>query len=258
MQTIDSLPLWVFFIVVFTISLFWTECGYRFGHYRRKAFAQEPQAQLGTLVGSILGLLAFLLAFTFNVALSRFDDRRAAVLIEANAIGTTYLRADFFDDPQKGQIKKLLREYVQTRIHGIEPGAASGEVISKSEALQNQLWSLAATLGREHQSSPICALYISSLNDVIDMHAKRVTLDFHARVPFSVWIDLFAVSIFSMLSVGYYFGLAGNRSWGETLLLIASFSVVMLLVADLDRPFEGLIKTSQQPMIDLQKSIGLP
>ncbi len=258
MHTVDSLPLWGIFTTVFLGSLLFAECGFRLGQWRNQKGQQEPQAPLGTIVASILGLLAFMLAFTFNVALQRFDDRRAAVLTEANAIGTTYLRAEFFDEPRRGEIKKLLREYVQLRSQGISGRTTLQQVVSRSEAIQNQLWSTAAALGREHPNSPVTALFISSLNDVIDMHSKRITLGLHARVPFTVWLVLLVVSTLSMLSVGYYTGMAGNRSWAETIILVATFAVVMLLVADLDRPYEGAIRTNQQPMIDLARQLGPP
>ncbi|MBU6455466.1 MAG: DUF4239 domain-containing protein [Cyanobacteria bacterium REEB67] len=258
MFTIDSLPLLALFGAVFLISLGCAEGGYRLGAWRAKKGSTEPPAPLGTIVAAILGLLAFMLAFTFNVALTRFDDRRAAVLQEANAIGTTYLRADFFEEPQKGQIKRYLREYVQLRSRVLMSRENSREAISKSVAIQNKLWPVAAQLARENAASPTVALFISSLNEVIDMHSKRVTLGLYARVPVSVWIVLLAVSVFSMFSVGYYCGIAGNRSWAEIIVMITTFSLVILLVADLDRPYEGLIKTNQQPMIDLNEQLGPP
>jgi hypothetical protein len=258
MFAFDSLPLWALFGAVFFISLACAEGGYRLGEWRAKNGSTEPAAPLGTIVASILGLLAFMLAFTFNVALTRFDDRRAAVLQEANAIGTTYLRADFFDEPQKAQIKRYLRAYVQLRSQGFGTRENTNVVISESLTIQNKLWPLAADLARENKNSPIVALFISSLNEVIDMHSKRVTLGLHARVPVSVWIVLLTVSVFSMVSVGYYCGIAGNRSWAETIIMISTFALVILLVADLDRPYEGLIKTNQQPMIDLNKQLCAP
>ena len=258
MQAIDNLPLWAFFLAVVVAAIFWKECGYRIGERRLKARPNETQASLGTIVGSVLGLLAFMLGFTFNVALNRFDARREAVLHEANAIGTTYLRVEFFDAPYREEIKKLLREYVQVRIGGIGSSRDNGPVIEKSEALQDKLWAIAANIGREHQNSPVCALFISSLNEIIDMHARRVTVGVHSRVPTSVWVVLFIISFLAMLGVGYYCGLSGNRSRAETLVLVTVFTLVIMLVVDLDRPFEGFIKTNQQPMIDLQKTLGPP
>jgi CDP-diglyceride synthetase len=254
MATFDFFPLWVFLILVVLASIICTECGYRIGERLRKKSGHGSSAPLATIVASILGLLAFMLGFTFNVALSRFDERRIAILDDANAIGTTYLRADFFDEPQKGQIKKLLHEYALTRSRGMLDGAEMDALLVKSQAQQNQLWTIAATLGKE-RPNPITGLFISSLNDTIDMHAKRVDIGIRARVPISVWLVLFAVSILSMLGVGYYFGLSGSRSWAETIILVSTFALVMVLVTDLDRPHEGTIKASQQPMLDLIKQM---
>ncbi len=256
MQSIDSLPLWAFFLVVLVMALLFTEIGHRIGEWRRKTFADESQASLGTIVASVLGLLAFMLGFTFNVALSRFDERRTAILDDANAIGTTYLRADFFDEPDRGQIKKLLREYVQVRVEGIVPERVD-QIMTKSQALQGQVWSIAAKLGRA-QKNPITGLFISSLNDTIDMDAKRINIGIHARVPESVWLVLFAVAMLSMLGVGYYSGQSGSRSWAEIVLLVSTFALVTWLVADLDRPHEGFVRASQAPMEALQKQIGPP
>lgn len=257
MEAIDYLPLWAFFFAVVITAIACTEGGYRFGVWRRKKLKHESDAPLATVVASILGLLAFMLGFTFNVALSRFDERRIAVLQDANSIGTTYLRADFLDQPQRDKVKKLLREYVQVRANGIVAGSDLNSMLSRTQAIQDQLWQSAATFGREHPT-PITSLFVSALNDTIDMHSKRIDIDINARVPLSVWLVLFAVSILSMVGVGYYFGLSNNRSWAETVILVTTFALVMHLVADLDRPNEGSIKDSQEPMLALQKQIGPP
>jgi hypothetical protein len=245
-QKIDKLPIWLFFVTVLVVSLFWTECGYRMGEWLRPNASQELP-HLGIVVTSVLNLLAFMLGFTFNIAVSRFDDRRAAILGEAIAIDTTYSRADLFNEPHKGHFKKLLREYVQLRAHVILPDHVIAKTIAQSEAIHDELWSGATTLGREHQSSPVFALFISSLNQIVEMHAKRIALGLHSRVPLPVWMVLFAVS-----------GLAGGRSWVETFLLIVAFGLVMAVVIDLERPIKGLIKTGQHPMLDLAKKLGPP
>ena len=94
------------------------EGGYRLGRWRHDRPAEEKETPVGAMVGSILGLLAFLLAFTFGMAATRFEARRQAVLDEANAIGTTYLRARLLPEPQRTESAKLLREYVDVRISG--------------------------------------------------------------------------------------------------------------------------------------------
>jgi hypothetical protein len=254
MNTIDYLPLWLVFVIFVGMALLCVEGGFRLGKRRRDRNAHEPQGAVGTMVAATLGLLAFLLTFTFNIAASRFDDRRTAVLDEANAIGTTYLRADFLSQPGKDRVRKLLREYVSVRLRPVDQ---IDKILADSNTIQTELWAEASAASQE-SPTPICALFINSLNEVIDMHSKRVAVGLYARVPQIVWACLLAVTITSMTGVGYSCGLAGSRSWLATLVLLTAFGLVIILVADLDRPREGMIRTPQQPMIDLSKKLGQP
>ena len=103
----DALPLWAFFIVTVLLALLCVEGGFRFGKHHRKAAPNDNEAAVGSMVGSTLSLLAFLLTFTFGIAAARFDDRRTLVLEEANAIGTTFSRADLLEEPFRDTIKNL-------------------------------------------------------------------------------------------------------------------------------------------------------
>jgi hypothetical protein len=142
---LDVLPLWALFVSILIVVLLSVEFGYRLGKYRRSRHEEEKEAPLGTMVGATLGLLAFILAFTFGLAAARFDTRRQRLLDEANAIGTTYLRAGIL--PEQGEkIRALLRDYVGVRLDAIRPGSAA-EGIRRSENIQQQLWAEAETVG---------------------------------------------------------------------------------------------------------------
>src|SRR5690242_8808608 len=65
--------------------------------------------QVRTLEAAVLGLLALMIAFTFSMALSRYEARREAVLNEANAVGTAALRARLLPEPHGAESLKLLR-----------------------------------------------------------------------------------------------------------------------------------------------------
>src|SRR5262249_52033807 len=147
----------------------------------------EKESPVGAMVGSILGLLAFLLAFTFGLAASRFDTRRQTVLEEANAIGTTYLRARLLPEPQRSTLENLLREYVDVRIRGVLENKLA-EAAKRSEELQESLWSEAVKAANSKDSNPIMtSLFIQSLNETIDVHAKRVLVSVRSRIPISIW-----------------------------------------------------------------------
>jgi len=205
------------------------------------------------MVGAMLGLLAFMLAFTFGLAASRFDDRRHVVLDEANAIGTTYLRAAMLPQTIGTASRDMLREYVDVRLEAAQAGRIN-EAISKSEDLQNRLWSQAVTV-TETDRSPIASLYVQSLNEVIDLHAKRIMVAAQSRVPGAIWIALYLLAILAMSAMGYHQGLTSNKRSIALLGLIIAFSAVLILVVDLDRPGEGLLRVSQKSMIDLRRSM---
>src|SRR5215813_6547607 len=128
---IDALPLWALFISILLVVLLSVECGYRLGAYRRRRREEEKEAPLGTMVGAELGLLAFILAFTFGLAAARFDTRRQVLLDEANAIGTTYLRAGMLPERSE-EIRRLLRGYVGVRLDAVRSGNVA-EGIRRSE-----------------------------------------------------------------------------------------------------------------------------
>lgn len=243
-------PLWGIFLFTFLIVLLAFEGGVLLGKRHRLISEKEDRSPIGSIVAATLGLLAFLLAFTFGLAASKFDDRRELVVDEANAIGTAYLRAGYLAEPYQTQIRNLLKEYISTRLNALKPGKLA-EGLKKSEELQDQLWQQAVAVAERNSNSVIVGLFIQSLNEVIDLHAKRVNIGIHIRIPSIIWIALYFVTLLAIGSLGYQFGLTHTRYWGITLLLILTFSTVITLIADLDRPQEGLIKVSQQSLIDL-------
>ena len=252
--TLDALPLWGLFIVILLVVLISVEFGYRLGRYRRRGSEQEKEAPVGTMVGATLGLLAFILAFTFGLAAARFDTRRQVVLDEANAIGTTYLRAGIL--PERGEeIRALLRNYVDTRLKAIRSGNIA-QGIRQSEDIQYKVWTEAEAVGKQNPDSIVVGLFVQSLNEVIDLHAKRVQAGTRSRIPGAIWIGLFAVAVFSLAGVGYQAGLTGTRRSLEVFAVALTFSVVIELIADLDRPQQGVLRVGQHALLDLQRSMN--
>jgi len=197
---IDALPLWALFIVILLVVLLSVEFGYRLGKYRRSHHETEKEAPLGTMVGATLGLLAFILAFTFGLAAARFDARRQTLLDEANAIGTTYLRAGML--PERGEeVRRLLRDYVAARLEAVRSGNVV-EGIRRSENIQQQVWTEAETVGEKNPNSIVVGLFVQSLNEMIDLHAKRVQTGVRSRIPGAIWLGLFAVAALSLATIG--------------------------------------------------------
>jgi len=58
--------------------------------------------------------------------------------------------------------------------------------------------------------------------------------------------------------IGYHAGLTGSRSFVANFVLILTFSAVLLLITDLERPGQKSFRVSQQAMMDLKGQIGPP
>ena len=255
-QLLDSLPIGGVFLAFAIVTMACYEGGFRLGRWWQDREPGEQEGPTGMLVGSILALQAFLLAVTIGMASDRFDVRRAIVLNEANAIGTTYLRAGYLPEPASSEIRMLLREYVPLRI--VLTASTDLEAdIDRSVAIHQQLWAIAEDVARTTDQGDLVSLFIDSLNETIDLHETRVTARF-ARVPETVLLLLVAGSALSLGMVGYSAGLTKRRSLLNAVVLVLALGAVITIVVDLDRPREGFIQVSQQPLIDLQEQIGPP
>jgi hypothetical protein len=157
-------------------------------------------------------------------------------------------------EPMRTESQKLLREYVDVRLEAVKQPGKLEQALARSEQLHNQLWSQAVA-ATEKERSPITSIYVESLNEVIDLHATRI-MALRARVPAVIWIVLYLLGFLSMVLMGYQTGLAKSRRSLAAVALIFGFSLVLYLIADLDRPGQGSLQVSQQSMIDLRKSMN--
>jgi hypothetical protein len=252
---LDTLPLWAVFAAIVAGNLALAEGGFRLGRLRAGHGQKESDATVGAIVGAELGLLAFLLAFSFGIVASRFDARRQALVDESNAIGTAFLRAAMLPDPQNVSARRLLRDYTDVRL-GATRGMTIDEVIRRSEQIHQQLWTEAVTAAAHDARAVPTGLFIESLNDVIDLHATRIMAALRGRLPLPVWMVLFAVGLLAFFTMGYQAGLTRASRSPAALVLALTFASVIWLVADLDRPGEGLLRLRQEPMIELREMMG--
>jgi hypothetical protein len=189
-----------------------------------------------------------------GMASDRFDTRRELVLAEANSVGTTYLRAGYLPEPASSEIRDLIRQYVPLRI--VPNDLAEVRVrMARSVEIHAKLWAITEGLARATPESDVLALFIASLNETIDLHETRVIGGQYARVPETILILLLLGSMLTLGMMGYNAGLTRRRSPLTAVVLIAVLGAVVTLVVDLDRPRQGFLTVSQQPLIDLQEQI---
>jgi len=252
-QPLDSIPLWAIFLLILGLLLLGTEVGFQAGRAWKRRVA-EPDTVIGPMVAATLGLVGFLLAFMTSMAADRFGVRRGLILDEANVVGTAYLRAGYLPEPYPAESRDLLREYVDVRLVAVQPGRAEA-AIARSEEIQVDLWRSAEDLVVATGGSDAYALYLESINEVIELHTQREIAGFYARLPASLLVALFGLTLLGMFILGFGNSMDNKRSLIALLTLILVFGSVLYLIMDLDRSQEGFFQVSQQPLISLQERI---
>ena len=255
-QPLDAIPMWLLYILTVVAMLATMEAGYRLTRASQRKSPAKGDAGVGSMVGATLALLAFLLAFVVGFGATIFNERRQLVVDEANAIGTTYLRAGYLQEPYRTEARDLLREYTDQRLVAHLDPAQVAAVIMRSEEIHNELWTSAETIAIEDPWATI-SLYLASLNEVIDLHAERVAVGLGIRVPPAILLGLYVVALLTMFLVGVQTGYGDKRNYVALIVLVLILAVVFFLIVDLDRAQDGLLRVPQQPLIDLQRQLNI-
>jgi hypothetical protein len=251
----ETMPLWLMFVATIGFILLWVEIGFRAGVFHARQSEEARQASIDPLVGSTLGLLAFVLAFTFGMATTRYDARRELVLDDAIAIRTADIRAQQLPEPHSSDLRALLREYVDVRVRAALGQESMPRALMRTEELQDQLWSRVVALGQDASTMPSASVFGQALMKMIDVHLRRVAATMHNSIPSTIWLALYCVLGLAMGITGYRAGIVGRRSMAATAVMVLAFAAIFHLIADLDRPQEGFLTISQQPMLDLQTKL---
>jgi hypothetical protein len=248
---------WLLFLSSLAVFLLILEIGERLGKRDKENVDEPTKSWLITINGVILGMLGLLLAFSFGMAQQRFDTRKRLVVEEANAIGTTYLRAQWLAEPRRTEISQRLREYVDLRLTAdLLKGNEEilQQLVDQSDRLQEQLWAHAIEIAKSEPASPIAALFIVTLNETIDLQSTRLAA-YRNRIPPIILLLLFLFAAFSILLSGYVSGFRDRRSLFAMFTFVGLLTFFLFVIVDLDRPRLGLITVNQESLIKLQKQM---
>lgn len=231
-----------------------TELGHRVGMRRRSVASEAAREHINGIQASILGILALLLGFTFSLALQRFDSRSEAVVDEANAIGTAYLRTQLLPASLRAEARRLVGDYTDVRV---QAGALTqtqrselDRLGAKALTLQNALWAHAVKGIEVDPNAYTPTLFVESVNALIDSFGKRdAALQRH--VPEFVLMLLYATFLMAGAIVGYACGVGGHRPSMASYIMVVLIVVLVFIILDLDRPRRGLIQVSQKSLVDL-------
>lgn len=243
---------------MFGIVLGTTFVGVFVGH-RLRAHAETLREPFGVLQGALLGLVALILAFGLTLAVGRYETRRAAVVDESNAIGTTYLRAQTLHEPMRSRSLDELRRYTDTTIRMSQavPGTtAQSDAVADGQRLHRSLWRHAGEALARSPTESAPRLYVETLNEMIDMHTVHVAA-FNNRVPGAVLVIEVVGAAVALGLLALYLAIFG-RGVISVVLAAAFVSVLLLITFDLDRPVRGLVRVPDAPLVGVRESMDVP
>lgn len=245
------------FLIPFASIIIPIIAGQNYGLHIKTKNGKVNDSPVGSVVGAALGLLAFMLAFTFQIVDNRYNNRKELLLDEVTTIRTTYLQSGLIPEPFRTSARKQLLEYTAVRVDlATDVSQAKIEKLKqKSQAVLDKLWNYSEALAAQDRSSEAYSLYTSSVNNLIETYNKRVTLTFEYRIPVAILWVLFIITFFSMFLLGYQFGISGKKNYLLSIFISIIFSSVMFLILVLDRPETGIMRLNQTPILTLYKQL---
>jgi len=257
MNFFDQLPLFLVMLTSVLGQVLFIELGFRYGTTKHGKGYKAQMAQVRAIMGASLGLLAFMLAFTFNTAQQHFEERTRAYMLEVSAIDSAFRGADLIKKDARIGAKDLLRQFTKLRLATAQAAKDAAdmdqlvEMVRESERIHDLLWSIAESSMEGAGDGEDTSIFAQSVLAMIDAHDARLQATFFNRISPVIWITLFLMSLLSMVVMGYQAGLTGTRSQLATWTLAITFSAVMALITDLDRPNMSLFQMNQQLMAEM-------
>ena len=257
MNFLDYLPLGAVMVLAVLCQVLFIEAGYRFGSSKKQKQHKAQMAQVRAIMGASLGLLAFMLAFSFNMAQQHFEQRTQAYMMEVSAIDSAFRGADLISKDARAEAKDLLRYFTGLRLKMTGAAILSDmetvvEMVRESERIHDLLWSIAESSMEGQGDGEDTGIFAQSVLAMIDAHDARLQAALFNRISPVIWLTLFMMSLLSMVVMGYQAGLTGTRSSLATWALAITFSAVMTLITDLDRPNMTLFQMNQSLMVELE------
>ena len=257
MNPLDHLPLALVMALATLTQVLFIEFGFRYGTVKQRGPVKAQMAQVRAIMGASLGLLAFMLAFSFSMAQQHFEERTRAYMLEVSAIGAAFRGADLIQADARSEAKEILLNFAKLRLElsrAVKQSdmAAVREMIRESDRMHDQLWAIAESSMEGKGGGEDTGIFAQSVLAMINAQDARLQAGIFNRISPTIWFALFLMSLLSMIVMGYQAGLTGTRSKLATWTLALTFSAVMTLVTDLDRPNMTLFEMNQSLMVELE------
>lgn len=244
----STFPLWAIGVVLVAVLFASCELGLVISRRILKGKKRHDRDSLGYIVTAIFALLAFMLATTFSMALSRFDTRRLALATEVDAIGTAYLRASLLDEPHASKVRRTLREYAHCRISSPDWTIRQlEERVIECQKIGARLWEETRNAVQPVRTTALASYMVSSVNDVLNAAVRREIAG-RAVIPARVLSVLLICTVAASAALGSVLAGSATRFRASTALLLTLYAVCFVLILDIDRSRTGSVAVSQRPM----------
>jgi len=220
---------------------------------RSKSSAEAPRDDSGIVLGGTLTVLGLIIGFSFAMATSRYDLRKANEHNEVNTIAVLYMRVDLLSPVDAAKVHTLLKRYTDQRILSYTTRNTSelAKIADDTDKTQNEIWS-AIEAGLRTLPPPLQGLFVTGTNDLV---ASRLST--HAawsnRLPIAVWMLLLFTSIGASFLIGYR---AHRTDWLVFIVIPVVVSISLFLISDLDSPHGGVIHVRPQNLMALSRAFG--
>lgn len=242
-------------IILILMTFVANEIGYRIGKHHKKVIGEDIKSQTNMIIGSILGLLALLLGFTFSLALQKYGARSRALINETSSLQTALLRTELLKTPYDTQGRRLLHKYINFQIKtskvDIHKKKELAEITLKTKKIMEELWHIAIANSTNNIKNLSVNLFIDAINKSINANEEKTALT-REHVPEPILFLLFTVFVVSVGLLGYSSGWSDRRSTLPSMLMSILISLIIYIIIDLDRPGRGLIKVDQSSMESLK------
>jgi hypothetical protein len=251
---IEGTPIWLFALIMFGLFALAVQLGQALGRWHQRG---KRSGDAGLLVSATLGLMALLLGFTVSMAVSRYDERRTVMVTEGNAIGTFVYRTDLMPAEQRVKTRDALEDYVAARVTVGQQGinrAELAEARRKQSTAQQLIWEAVVETSAVVPDGSFRILIVGSANEMFDTAAAR-DIALENRLPHTLVLLLMLFPLASMLLIGYVSDRSARAHSLASFEMILLLTLVLALIADLNRPRAGTIVAPQEVMIGAQDQL---
>ena len=248
MSPLWLLPLWAIFLIVLATLMIGHEAGVQLRRRLRgdAGDGSSDDGIGGNYLTASLALLALLVAFSFGMAVDRYNSRRSLVNEEANTISTAFRRLQALDEPGRTKLIRMLGPYVEARVAFSRAHTRDQlhQAQARTDLLQPQYWSAILQAGGAHD--PVFRPVLDSTNSMfVVADSRRAAIE--AVIPRVILLALLLYATIAAIFMGYSHPLTQRYLLASTIQFVL-LALAVSLIVDLDRPRTGFVEVSQMPL----------